>query len=118
MKKDQVHTFKIQRPLTQARRKAIETQIDEQAKATTEPVTFAWDEQDEGQLHIDVGPVKLDVVFYEDVVELYVDAPLWARVMITKEQEASLSELVRTILEKAKLVDSGQVETQVVKHSS
>lgn len=113
MKKDQVHVFEIDRPLTPARRKTVEKQIDENAKTTTEPVSYAWDEEDEAQLHIDIGPVKLDVVFYEDIVELYVDAPLWARVMINKEKEAELTGLVATILAKAKLVDgpkAGKVE--------
>ena len=100
MKKDQVHRFEINRPLTLARRKAIEHQIDEQSKTTSEPVSYSWDEADEGQLHIDVGPVELDVVFYKEFVELYVDAPLWARMMISKEKEASLYELVASILEK------------------
>ena len=112
MKKDQVHTFKIQHPLTPARRKEIEKQIEDQATTTTEPVSFAWDAEDDDQLHIDVGPVKLDVVFYDDVVELYVDAPLWARVMITKEQETSLSDLVLTVLQKAGLSDAGSARTQ------
>lgn len=105
MKKDQVHVFEIDRPLTPTRRKAVERQIDENAKTTTEPVSYAWDEEDDAQLHIDIGPVKLDVVFYEDIVELYVDAPVWARVMINKEKEAALAGLVETILAKAKLVD-------------
>ena len=118
MKKDQVHLFNIQSPLTPGHRKAIETQIEEQAKATTEPVSFAWDEEDDGQLHIDVGPVKLDVVFYEDTVELYVDAPLWARVMITNEQEASLSNLVLTVLERAGMVAAAKVTTEPVRPSS
>jgi hypothetical protein len=105
MKKDQVHVFEIECALTPARRKAIETQIDDNAKATTEPVAYSWDAEDDAQLHIDVGPAKLDVVFYEDIVELYVDAPLWARVLITKEKEAALVALVEAILQKAKLAD-------------
>lgn len=118
MKKDQVHTFAIQRPLTPARRTAIEKQIDAQAKTTSEVVSYAWDENDDGQLHIDVGPVKLDVVFYEDIVELYVDAPLWARVMISKEKEASLSNLVVAILEKAKLIDAPNGKAQAKEASA
>ena len=106
MKKDQVYSFKIDHPLTEERRKAIEREIDRNATTTDEPVSHQWDEHDTDQLHIDIGPVKLDVLFYETFVEVYVDAPLWARVMITKEKEASLRDLVQSILVDAHLIET------------
>ena len=105
MKKDQVHTFKINHPLTEERREAIEREIEKNAETTDEPVSYDWDENDADQLHIDVGPVKLDVIFYDDFVEVYVDAPLWARVMINKEKEAALHNLVQSVLADAKLIE-------------
>ena len=104
MKKDQVYRFEIGRPLTTARRKAVEKQIELNAEQSTQPVAYHWQDDDPSRLNISVGPVDLDVRFGDAEVEVRVSAPLWARLLIKEEQENELKGLVATILDKAKFV--------------
>jgi hypothetical protein len=108
MKKQKLYQFAIDRPLTPAKRKAIEKHIEHNAHLSPEPVCYNWDEDDDGVLHIAAEPVRIEVRFQDRKVELYGAAPLWARLLFTKKRKARLKQEIESILHKTNFVSAGK----------
>jgi hypothetical protein len=109
MKKEKIYEFAIDRPLTPAKRKAVEKHIEENAHLSPKPVSYSWDEDDSEVLHITAEPVLVEVRFQAKNVELYATAPLWARLLFTKQRKIELKDQIESILKKVKFVAAGKV---------
>jgi len=104
MKQEKIYEFAIDHPLTPARRKVVEKHIERSARLSPRPVSYNWDEHDDEVLHIEAEPVRIEVRFQDDSVQLYAAAPLWARLLFTKQKKAELKDQIQSILQKAKFV--------------
>jgi hypothetical protein len=104
MKKEKLYDFAIDRPLTPARRKAVEKQIEQNARLSPQPVSYNWDEADDEVLHIAAAPVLIEVRFQKKNVELYGTAPLWARLLFTKQRKAELKDQIERVLQQTKFI--------------
>jgi hypothetical protein len=104
MKKQKIYEFPIDRPLTPARRKAVEKHIEHNAHLSQKPISYNWDDDDDEVLHIAADPVLIEVRFLDKKVELYGAAPLWARLLFTNKKKIELREQIESILHKAKFV--------------
>lgn len=99
MKKEKIFDFAIDNPLTPMRRKAIEQNIAHSAHLSAKPLSYRWDESDDGVLHIEADPVLIEVRFQDKNVALYGAAPLWARLMFTEKRKAELKERFESALQ-------------------
>ncbi|ACK51760.1 conserved hypothetical protein [Methylocella silvestris BL2] len=104
MKKEKIYEFAIDRRLTPARRKAIEKHIDQNAHLSPKPVTYNWDEDDDGVLHIAADPMLIEIRFQDKTVELYGAAPLWARLLFTAKRKSELKEQIEAVLHETKFI--------------
>jgi len=104
MKKEKIYEFPIDRPLTPAKRKAVEKHIEDNAYLSPRPFSYNWDEEDDEVLHIAAEPVLIEVRFKDKSVELYGSAPLWARLLFTETKKAELKDEIESMLLKAKFV--------------
>ncbi|MGA9216187.1 MAG: hypothetical protein WBZ54_13255, partial [Methylocella sp.] len=104
MKKEKIYEFAIDRPLTPAKRKAVEKHIEHNAHLSPKPVSYNWDEDDDEVLHIAIEPVLIEVRFQDKKVELYGAAPLWARILFTKKRKGEIKDQIESVLHKAKFV--------------
>jgi hypothetical protein len=104
MKKEKIYEFPIDRPLTPAKRKAVEKHLEENARLSPKPVLYGWEGSDGDVLHIAAEPVEVEVIFQPKSVELYAAAPLWARLLFTKQKKAELKDHIEAILQKVKFV--------------
>jgi len=97
---EQFHIVSIDSPLTVTKRRAIEAQIDENAKALEREVSYKWLKRgDERFLRILYDPVTVEVVFFDDRIECFVAAPTWARLLLTKARKAELkTQLEQTLV--------------------
>jgi hypothetical protein len=110
MKKEKIFEFSIDRPLTAAKRKAVEKHIEQAADLSEKPVSYCWDEDDGEVLHIEAEPIQIEVRFQETKVELYGAAPLWARLLFTQKRKAELKDQIESLLQKAKFVAARKSE--------
>jgi len=96
---EQFHVVSIDSPLTLEKRRAIEAQIDENAKALEREVSYKWLKRGEERfLRILFDPVTVEVVFFEDRIECFVAAPAWSRVLLTKARKAELKTQLEQVL--------------------
>jgi hypothetical protein len=104
MKKEKIYEFAIDRPLTPAKRKAVEKQVEENAHLSPKPISYEWTGSASDVLHIAAEPIEVEVIFQAKTVELYAAAPFWARLLFTKQKKAELKEHIEVILQKVKFV--------------
>jgi len=104
MKKEKIYEFPIDRPLTPSKRMAIEKQIEENAFLSPKPVSYQWEGEARDLLRIAAAPIEIEVSFQAKRVKLYAAAPLWARLLFTKQRKADLKERIKVILQKVKFV--------------
>jgi hypothetical protein len=113
MKKQKLYDFSIDSPLTAAKRKAVERQIEHSAHLSPNPISYTWDEDDDDEvLVITADPILIEVRFQERKVELYGAAPLWARLLFTNSRKVELKGHIESILHKAKLIDGKKQKGQ------
>jgi hypothetical protein len=117
MKREKIYVFSIDSPLTTAKRKAVEKQIEQNAHLSPKPISYSWNEDDE-VLHIEAEPLLVEVRFHEKNVELFATAPLWARLLFTKQRKAELKDRIESILQKAKFVTARKAKPQRTKFAS
>ena len=99
MKLEQFFVFPIEAPLTSKKRLAIEAQIDENAQIFERAVEYKWLKRgDEKFLRIFVDPVTIEIVFFDDRVELYGAAPTWARLLLTNARKSELKDRIEKVL--------------------
>jgi hypothetical protein len=101
MKREKIYEFALDRPLTPAKRKTVEKYLQKNAHLSPKPVSYSWDEE---VLYIEAKPVLVEVRFQQKRVELYATAPLWARLLFTKQKKVELKEELELILQKTKFV--------------
>jgi len=118
MKKQKIFDFKIDSPLTTAKRKAVEKQIEQNAHLSPKPVSYSWDEDDAEVLHIDAEPLLVEVRFQSQSVQLFATAPLWARLLFTKQRKAELKGQIESILQKAKFVTARKANSPKTKSAA
>ena len=102
MKREKIYSFAIDHPLTPAKRKAVERHL--KANVPLSPSRVSWEWDDPETLHILAHPVQVDVRFKRERVELFAAAPLWARLLFTKQRKAELKEQIQAVLLKTKFV--------------
>ena len=105
MKTEKLYDFSIDRPLTPARRRAVEKQIEQNAHLSPQPISYRWEEE---VLHITAAPVLIEVRFQKKSVELYGTAPLWARLLFTKQRKAELKDQIESVLHQTKFITAGK----------
>ena len=106
---EQFYVFSIDSPLTAVKRRAIEAQIDENAKAFEREVAYKWLKRgDERFLRIVIDPVTVEVVFFEDRIECFGAAPTWARLLFTKARKEELKTQLEQVLAGAGFVTAGR----------
>jgi hypothetical protein len=99
MNLEQFFVFRIDSPLTSKKRLAIEAQIGENAQLFDRAVEYKWLKRgDEKFLRILVDPVTIEIVFYDDRVELYGAAPTWARLLLTNARKLELTDRIKGVL--------------------
>jgi hypothetical protein len=118
MKREKIFDFAIDSPLTAAKRKTVEKNIEQNAHLSPKPISFNWDEDDPQLLLIEAEPLLIEVRFQEKNVELFATAPLWARLLFTKQRKAELKEQIEAILQKAKFVTAKKSKLQRAKPSA
>jgi hypothetical protein len=96
--KEKLYQIAIDNPLTSARRKALDRYMVSKAHLTDAPVQYEWDEVGGDVLRISADPMKFEVRFHENCVEIYGVAPLWARVLLTANKRELLRQEIQTIL--------------------
>ena len=107
MNLEQFYVFPIDAPLSSAKRRAIEAQIDDNAELFERKVSYKWLKRGEERfLRIVVGPVTIEVVFFDDRVECYGAAPTWARLLFTKSRKEDMKARLEKVLVGAGLVMS------------
>jgi hypothetical protein len=115
MKREKIYDFAIDSPLTPAKRKLVEKHIEQNAHLSPKPISYNWDEDDDQVLHIEAAPLLIEVSFQARSVELYATAPLWARLLFTKQRKVELKEQIESILQKAKFVTARKPKPQQAK---
>jgi hypothetical protein len=118
MKTEKIFDFPIDSPLNAAKRKTVERQIKQNAHLSPKPVSFRWNEDDDDVLHIEAEPLLIEVRFQPKKVELFATAPLWARLLFTKQRKAELKEEIESVLQKAKFVTAKKPTPQKAKFSA
>jgi hypothetical protein len=99
MKLEQFYVFAIDSPLTSQKRLALEAEIYENAELLERKVECKWlKREDEKFLRILADPVTIEIVFYDDRVELYGAAPAWARVLLTNARKTELKDRIEQAL--------------------
>jgi hypothetical protein len=106
MKQQKIYEFTIDRPLTPARRKAVEKHIEQNAHLLPRPISWAWEEGDDEVLHITAEPVEVEIKFQRKTVQLFAAAPIWARMLFTRQRKAELKEQIESVLQKAKFIEA------------
>jgi hypothetical protein len=115
MKRQKIYDFAIDSPLTPAKRKLVEKHIEQNSHLSPKPISYNWDEDNNEVLHIKAEPLLIEVSFQARSVELYATAPLWARLLFTKQRKAELKEQIESILQKAKFVTARKPKPQKAK---
>jgi hypothetical protein len=118
MKREKIYEFAIDRPLTQARRNTVEKQIEANAHLSPKPISYHWDEEDDEVLHIEAEPLVIEVIFKGKTVELFATAPLWARLLFTKQRKSELKEQIEAVLQKAKFMIARKPKPQKSKFAA
>ncbi len=99
MSLEQFYVFPIDSGLDSSKRKLIETEISENATLFERDVEYKWLKRgDEKFLRILASPVTIEIVFYDDRVELYGTAPAWARALFTNARKQELKQRIQEVL--------------------
>ena len=96
--KEKLYDIPIDKPLTSARRKALNLHIVQNVSLTNSPISYQWDELDGEVLHLTAETVKFEVRFQTKKVEIYGTAPLWARLLLTAKKKEQLKQEIQSIL--------------------
>jgi hypothetical protein len=95
MELEQFYVFNIDSPLTSTKRAAIEAEINLNANAFGRDVSLRWLKRGEEKfLRLTADPVTVEIVFFDDRVELYGAAPAWARLLLTQSLKDQLRERI------------------------
>jgi hypothetical protein len=96
---EQFFVFSIDSPLTPAKRRSIEAQIEDNAKTLEREISYKWLKRGEERfLRILTDPVTIEVVFFDDRIECFAAAPAWARLLLTKARKAELKAQLEQVL--------------------
>ncbi len=82
---ERLYVFPINAPLTAAKRRAINDNLEKNAHRFPRAMAYKWLKRgDERFLRVVVEPVTIEIVFSGDRIEVFGAAPLWARLLFTK----------------------------------
>ena len=99
MELEQLHIFTIDSPLTAEKARAVGAHIEKKAQETEKEVTYKWLKRgDEKFLRAVVEPVTIEVVFYDDRIELFGAGPLWAKLLLTNARKTEMKNWVEEVL--------------------
>ena len=94
---EKIYEFKITQPLTPARRKAIISLIQENAPRSPWEINYSWDKTNT-RLLVASKPMSVEVVFHPAKIEVFREASLWARMLITKKKQEQMQGVIVNIL--------------------
>ena len=103
MKRLKLYEFAIDHPLDEARREALEANIEKNAGLSPKPFEYGW-EEDADVLHIIVDPVDIEIEFHPEKVDIFATAPVWAKVGFTEKKKAEVRRLVETALRESDFI--------------
>ncbi|MCW2275835.1 hypothetical protein GJ654_15735 [Rhodoblastus acidophilus] len=84
--------YVIDAPLDNLKRKVLEAEMDRAGVEFEKKVTYKWLKRGEEKfLRVFVDPITVEVVFFDDRVELYGAAPAWARLLMTNARKAEFA---------------------------
>jgi len=96
---ERIEIIPIRSCLTPQKRKLIDAEIDKNALLYDRKVEYKWLKRgDEKFLRVVVAPATFEIVFYDDRVELYGAAPVWAKLLFTNAHRNAIQERVREFL--------------------
>jgi hypothetical protein len=99
MQLEQFYVFPIASPLTTQKRLVIESQIQENAQLFGKEVTYRWLKRgDEKFLRVLVDPMTIEIVFFDDRVEVFGAAPTVARLLFTNARKEEFKGRIETML--------------------
>ena len=96
--KEKLYEIAIDHPLTSARRRAVDRYMVSRVRLSDVPVQYEWDEANGDVLRISADPMKFEVRFHTNSVEIYGVAPLWVRALLTAKKKELLRQEIQTIL--------------------
>jgi len=99
----EIEEFIIHQPLTAARRKALEALIDENAHLSPGEVSYEW--ENPHVLLLTTHPVKWEILFHAHKIELFAEAPFWARMLFTRKKKDELVSVLRDMIKKLGFLD-------------
>jgi hypothetical protein len=106
MELEQFFVLPIQSKLTSEKRRAVEAEIEENAQAFGREISYKWLKRGEERfLRIVADPVTIEVVFFDDRIELFGAAPAWARLLFTKGRKQEIKQRLEEVLVSAGFVD-------------
>ncbi|MBB3102578.1 exopolysaccharide biosynthesis protein [Azomonas macrocytogenes] len=96
---EQIYVFPVNSTLTSQKRHAVEAQLDENAALFEREVSYKWLKRGEEKfLRILADPVTIEIVFFNERIEVYGAAPAWARLLFTKARKEELKERLEAVL--------------------
>ena len=96
--KEKIYELPIQRPLTAARRTAIDHFLKMNGSKLKWPCSYRWDDENSHLLHIIVFPVKWEIWFAPKRITVFGSGPVWSRMFFTKKKRAMLREGILQVL--------------------
>jgi hypothetical protein len=114
--KEKLYDIAIDKPLTSARRKALNQHITRDIHLSDVPLRYEWDSKAAEILRITAEPVTFEVKFHAQKVEIYASAPLWARLLLTAKKKELLKQEIQTILSNTGFVTGKKDDSQRTRH--
>jgi hypothetical protein len=92
MELEKFSEYVIEAPLDNEKRKVLEAEMDRAGVEFDKAVSYKWLKRGEEKfLRVVVDPITVEVVFFDDRVELYGAAPAWARLLMTNARKAEFA---------------------------
>jgi hypothetical protein len=113
--KEKLYDIAIDKPLTSARRKALNQHIARNLHSDV-PLRYEWDAGAVEILRITADPMIFEVKFHPQKVEIYASAPLWARLLLTAKKKELLKQEIQSILSGTGFVTGENDDSQRTRH--
>ena len=107
MELEKFSEYAIEAPLNNERRKVLEAEMDRAGVEFDKVVSYKWLKRGEERfLRVVVDPITVEVVFFDDRVELFGAAPAWARLLMTNARKEEFATRFQSALVAAGFVSA------------